>query len=280
LADRRANQPLQIQACLQLARIEAAGNALQAARDRLIALRLHWPNPAYLQDIQNEQAWLSIRTGDFSALEEWSKAPPAQTQLSMLLQQETRAFLLARHHIARGCPQEALALLDAWEQDSAQNGRLRSQVLAPSLKALAERGAPTKAAQALTQALALAQPKGFKRIFLDEGARMADLLQVYLSEPANRSARVYAATLLHLFPAEAQENSRIPAVAYRMEPLSQQELRVLRLLAAGLSNPEIARELVVSTNTIKTQVKSIYHKLNVRSRAQAREVAHALNLLG
>ena len=64
-----------------------------------------------------------------------------------------------------------------------------------------------------------------------------------------------------------------------IEALSQQELRVLRLLVAGLSNADIAQELVVSTNTIKTQVKSIYRKLNIKSRNEAREVARELKLL-
>jgi LuxR family maltose regulon positive regulatory protein len=62
------------------------------------------------------------------------------------------------------------------------------------------------------------------------------------------------------------------------EPLSPQEERILRLLAAGLSNPEIAQELVVSVNTVKTHIKSIYVKLDVRTRKQAREVARHLNL--
>ena len=64
-----------------------------------------------------------------------------------------------------------------------------------------------------------------------------------------------------------------------IEPLSPQEERVLRLLAAGLSNVEMARELIVSINTIKTQVKSIYRKLDVHSRAEARDAARRLKLL-
>lgn len=63
------------------------------------------------------------------------------------------------------------------------------------------------------------------------------------------------------------------------EPLSVQERRVLRLLAAGRSNPEIAQELVVSVNTVKTQTQSIYRKLNVNSRKEAREAARQLKLL-
>jgi len=64
----------------------------------------------------------------------------------------------------------------------------------------------------------------------------------------------------------------------QVEPLSPQELRVLRLVVVGLSNADIAQELVVSTNTVKTHVKSIYRKLNVNSREEAREVARELKL--
>jgi LuxR family maltose regulon positive regulatory protein len=64
-----------------------------------------------------------------------------------------------------------------------------------------------------------------------------------------------------------------------LEPLSPQKERVLSLLAAGRSNPEIANELVVSVNTIKTQVKGIYRKLNITNRAETRDVALHLNLL-
>ncbi len=92
----------------------------------------------------------------------------------------------------------------------------------------------------------------------------------------------YARALLALFsqgPASEKAHPSSLSPHPLLEPLSPQEQRVLRLLAAGLSNPEIARELVVSTNTIKTQVKSIYRKLDVSNREQAREIAHELNLV-
>jgi len=76
-----------------------------------------------------------------------------------------------------------------------------------------------------------------------------------------------------------QDTSHHTAPALLVEPLSPQEQRVLRLLAAGRSNPEIAQELVVSVNTVKTQVQSIYRKLNVNSRWEAREAARHLKLL-
>jgi LuxR family maltose regulon positive regulatory protein len=70
-----------------------------------------------------------------------------------------------------------------------------------------------------------------------------------------------------------------PAQSSLVEPLSLQEQRVLRLFVAGLSKPEIARELVISTNTVKTHLQRIYRKLNVSSRAEARVAAHDYHLL-
>jgi LuxR family maltose regulon positive regulatory protein len=137
----------------------------------------------------------------------------------------------------------------------------------------------SKAAEPLKEALTLGQAKGFRRIFLDEGTRMAALLQAILPSLPNRSLSLFAATLLHSFSAEAMPLAGATSSKVQIEALSQQELRVLRLLVAGLSNADIARELVVSTNTVKTHVKNIYRKLNITSRGEARAVARELKLL-
>ena len=87
------------------------------------------------------------------------------------------------------------------------------------------------------------------------------------------SLSLYTSALLHSFNPEMVVGRGASAL---VEPLSQQEMRVLRLLVAGLSNRDIAQELIVSTNTVKTQVKSIYRKLNVSTRDEARQVAREL----
>jgi LuxR family maltose regulon positive regulatory protein len=137
----------------------------------------------------------------------------------------------------------------------------------------------TKAVPPLNEALTLGQSKGFRRLFLDEGAHLAALLRAVLPLIQNRPLSLFASTLLHLFPAESTAHLTASESTVQIEPLSQKELRVLRLLVAGMSNAEIASELVVSNNTVKTHVKSIYRKLNVKSRDEAREVAHELRLL-
>ncbi len=109
---------------------------------------------------------------------------------------------------------------------------------------------------------------------------MAALLHDLIPVLARRPLSLYAATLLHSFSPEITSASQAePGPPALIEPITGQEMRVLRLLAAGLTNPDIARELVVTTNTVKTHVKSIYRKLSVSSRQEVREVAKALKLL-
>jgi LuxR family maltose regulon positive regulatory protein len=106
---------------------------------------------------------------------------------------------------------------------------------------------------------------------------MATLLQAIVSTLPRRSLNLFAMALLHSFSPAMLALSAVKGV--QIETLSHQELRVLRLLVGGLSNADIAEELVVSTNTIKTHIKSIYRKLNVKSRDEAREAARELKLL-
>ena len=131
------------------------------------------------------------------------------------------------------------------------------------------------------------------RVTTPEGEPLAALLQTVLPQLTEEPLRTYAQSLLNAFTQQtAPASIDYPTLSIQnpiqnlkskiQNPggsLSPQEQRVLRLLAAGLSNPEIAQELVVSINTIKTQVKSIYRKLNVNSREEAGDLAYRLNLL-
>lgn len=107
---------------------------------------------------------------------------------------------------------------------------------------------------------------------------MIQLLREAAPNLPKRSLSVYAAALLHAHTAQADRETASSGEG-QVEPLSPQEIRVLRLMAEGRSNPEIAEALVVSVNTIKTQVQSIYRKLNINSRKEARDVARELDLV-
>jgi LuxR family maltose regulon positive regulatory protein len=281
LAQRRANEILEVQASIPLAYIHAASGDSLAAREILKSLEAKIQSPALLREIQSAQALLSVRTNDSASLEWWVKIVSAENQTLLPTQKEREAFILARLRIDEGKFSEARNLLKPWREDAVQNGRVRSQVEGLFLEALAHHAQAniSAAAQSLGEALVIGQTKGFRRIFLDEGRRMAALLQAALPILSNRSLTLFAATLLHSFSPEEAASLTANNSRFEIESLSQQELRVLRLLAAGLSNTDMAQELVLSTNTIKTHVKSIYRKLNVNSRNEAREVARELKLL-
>jgi LuxR family maltose regulon positive regulatory protein len=115
----------------------------------------------------------------------------------------------------------------------------------------------------LERALTLAEPDGYLRIFVDEGPAMAALLQVAAKQ---KTAPEYARRLLAAF---ALPRNRTRVTQALLEPLSERELDVLRLLGTDLDGPEIARQLVVSLSTLRTHTRSIYSKLGVNNRRAA-----------
>jgi len=277
----RANEMLQVQAVIYLAWIRAAGNDFQNADELLVSLKTGINNATLLREIQGTQARLAVLSGNLLLLKGWQSITSEENPGVSHLQKEREAFTLARLQIAEGRPDEALASLNSWKADAAANGRIRSQVEAACLEALACHAGSnlTGAMQPAVEALTLGSARGFRRLFLDEGPRMAALLQAILPSLPNRALNSFVVALLHSFPAGTTGHLSTGGSVFQVEALSQQELRVLRLLVTGRSNAEIARELVVSTNTIKTHVKSIYRKLNVRRRTEVREVARELKLL-
>ena len=140
------------------------------------------------------------------------------------------------------------------------------------LKALAHHTRARRAAATheLHRALTLAEPEGYARVFLDEGSPMLTLLRDTAS-----GGQEYATRLL-----AASGSATIGTAVGRglVEPLSERELDVLRLLRSDLDGPDIARELMVSLNTMRTHTKNIYAKLGVNSRRAAVRRADDLNL--
>ncbi len=190
-------------------------------------------------------------------------------------------LVLARVLIAQGRADRALSLLEALLARMEQQGRTRLVIETALLKALAlqAQGNIAQALIALEHALSLAEPAGFVRIFVDEGQPMARLLH----EAAARGvAPEYVARLLAAFPEFETPAHYAPGPAERLqlvEPLSERELEVLRLLAAGLSNPEIAQRLYIAVSTVRSHTKSIYGKLNAHGRWEAVQQARELGLL-
>jgi LuxR family maltose regulon positive regulatory protein len=132
----------------------------------------------------------------------------------------------------------------------------------------------------LERALTLAEPRGFFRIFVDEGLSMAQLLYEALTRGI---APNYVRQLLAAFPVTEPEQvsptkSQVDQ-SELIEPLSERELEVLQLIAEGLTNPEIAARLFISLYTVKTHNRNIYGKFNTHNRGQTVAKARALGIL-
>jgi LuxR family maltose regulon positive regulatory protein len=179
---------------------------------------------------------------------------------------------------------EAIGLLERLLNAAQEGGRLGSAIEILVLRALAHQlqGNVPDALLPLEHVLTLAEPEGYVRLFLDEGAAMSQLLR----EAARRGILAdYTGKLLAAFEAEGQRNtgeSPLPAPLVSqplIEALSQRELEVLRLFKTELSGPEIARELTIGLSTVRTHTKSIYNKLNVNNRRAAVKRAEELHLI-
>jgi LuxR family maltose regulon positive regulatory protein len=280
LGTQRFNEMLQVQAVNRLAHVYVARRVGAGAQELVRSLESRIQNPVLLPEIHNMRVFLSLQENDLSSLDWWVKMVSDGNRIVLHLQKERDAFTLARLQIMENRPKNALEILGVWKADAAENGRVRSQVEALLLEALAYQADSNleNALPPLVQALTLGQSKGFRRLFLDEGTHLAVLIQTVLPSIHNRTLSLFASALLHSFPAEATANLTATDTMVQIEPLSQQEMRVLRLLVAGMSNAEMAGELVISNNTVKTHVKSIYRKLGVKSREEAREMARELKL--
>ena len=198
----------------------------------------------------------------------------------LLYEMQYRA--LARILIAQGRLDETATLLQRLLEIAETGGQTSRTIEILMLQALAFQAGDdiTQAMAALERALTLAEPGGFVRVFVDEGPPMARLLY----EAAARGiASDYSRRLLAAFPVVELEQTRPSKTqapkSELVEPLSERELEVLQLIAAGLTNPEIASRLFLALNTVKAHTRNIYGKLNVHSRTQAVARSQELGLL-
>jgi LuxR family maltose regulon positive regulatory protein len=190
----------------------------------------------------------------------------------------------ARVHLARGDPSTAMSVLRPFRQQVEAKGWQDERLKVIVLQAVAHHahGEKDKAVGLLGDALALAEPGGFIRIFVDEGMPMAQLLS---EAAAHRIMPDYTGKLLAVFEAEGQESKdksylppALPAQPL-IELLSQRELKVLQLIAQGLSNREISQQLFLALSTVKGHNRIIFGKLQVQRRTEAVARARELGLL-
>ncbi len=247
--------------------------------------------------IPASRAWLSLKQGDLDAASRWANiwGPTWEARPHYSRDLEFASLVLARVRIALGQFEKAHTLLAYMLNVARATKRTGSIIEVLALQALVyqKQGHTTQALATLCNALLLAAPEGYIRIFADEGAPMATLLlQIVEAQRRGRQANwqppislEYLRTLLaayeqkggeeRAFPRRRLQESEIEATHL----LSEREMEVLRLLASGLSNQEIADRLVVAVSTVKWHIKHIYARLQAHSRTQAIKQARILRLL-
>jgi LuxR family maltose regulon positive regulatory protein len=229
--------------------------------------------PGYFPDVRPiaaTRARVRIAQGRLDDARAWARergVAPADPPAHLA---EYDQLTLARLLIAEGDARTALPLLDRVLDAARGTGRDGSVVEARLVRALARRASgDADAAADLAAALADGVPGGYRRLFLDEGEPVAELLRELADDEHARS----------LLAAAGAPAAPAPARAASDEGLSEREQEVLRLLATELSGPEIARHLYVSVNTLRTHTKHIFSKLDVNTRRAAVRRAGELGLL-
>ena len=284
---------------LALARLQQACGQGNRARETLEAFiqmaQQRGFAPTLLAHGTAIQAQVALAQGNLAAAIRWAEASglsttdDCSTPIYRGYPREQAYLILVRVHIAQGREHptgsflsKALALLERLYRDAEAKMRMRSVLEALLLRALAlqAQGDLAEALTALGRALVLAEPEGYIRLFLDEGAPVVALLrqaQRHKLAPAG-----YIVTLLKASgePVEMTLHPSSLRSGPLLESLTVREREVLRLLASGASNREIADQLVLSVNTVKKHVFNICSKLNVQGRTQAIAKVRTLNIPG
>jgi LuxR family maltose regulon positive regulatory protein len=218
--------------------------------------------------------WLA--QGNLASAIRWAEESGLYAQDDMSLWREWEYLAIVRVLLAEGKCNDALALVERLLRPAQASGRAGGMIEMLVLKALvlqAKRAFPS-ALQELERALAIAQAGGYLRTFLDEGEPMAQLLRHAGSRGIEPE---YVAKLLSEF--DRVSGTASSGAQPLLDPLSERELQVLHLLAAGKTNREIADELVLAIGTVKRHLNNIYGKLTVESRTECIARARELHLL-
>ena len=277
---------------LALARVQAAGGEAGAASltlDQARQLAAESGVPYLEAEVAAQRAWLSLNLGIGAAsdagiwrwAETWAaqRTQAASDELPLILR-EFQDLILGRFWLGQRRHDEALGLLAEVQLAAEAAGRRGSLLQAVVLQALAHeaQGDGARARDLLGHALALAEPEGYVRTFLDAGAPLRPLLANLRSTLAasRRASGALLAYADHLLAAFAQPDRPGPGAQHLLTP---RELEILALMADGASNQEIAEQLVVTVGTVKGHVNHILDKLDARSRTRAVARARELGLL-
>jgi LuxR family transcriptional regulator, maltose regulon positive regulatory protein len=280
--------------CIAQARLMESRGEFEAALDELYdAKRLYVRTPVPdIHPVSALKARVNVRQGRVAKAQDWVRENNLSVDDEINYLREFEYITLARVLIAGhknnpvdGPIHKAIILLERLQKAAQDQRRQGSVIEILVLQALAyqAQGNMNLALTSLEYALRLSEPEGYCRIFVDEGLSMVALLRRLKVDDGRLKAYIHK--LLSAY--DAQERLAIPSVQIRtassvhqalIEPLSKRELEVLRLLRTELNGPEIALELSVSLNTIRTHIQNIYSKFGVNNRQAAIRRAQELDL--
>lgn len=281
--------------CIDQARLKTAQGDLEGALallDEAQRLYIRTPLPDFFP-ISAMKARIWLAQGKLMKALEWVRRQGLSPDDELCYLHEFEHITLVRVLIAQyqrdrkdGVIRTALRLLERLLQSAEAGGRMGSvneilvlQALAHQAIASQEHSSLTPALAPLERALILAEPQGYVRLFAEAGQPMAELLA---RAEKNRSSFLTKQDVgphsFHVLSPLIEPEVR-PAKDMLVEPLSERELEVLKLLRTELSGPEIARRLTVSLSTVRTHTQKIYAKLGVNNRLAAIRRAEELDLL-
>ena len=255
--------------------------------------------PLFRPWVESLQVQLWLAQGHLRRAENWAEQTSSREE-AHFYSRESASLALVRVYLAQHKYAPALQLLAALQSSAERVARVGSiiGILALQVAALQASGASQDALDVLLDLLALAEPEGHVRVFLDAGEPMEQALRAFLAtdhRPDIASALVSSArALLDAFASEQHQATAEPAtpvatplpsgrpshgVPSLPEPLTAREQEVLRLLAQGATNQEIADRLVVSLRTVKKHVGNLLLKLEAQNRTHAVARAREISLL-
>ncbi len=274
-------------ALLQARLLQARGrhDQVEDAFLRAVILARQSRHPQLLARIQSYQARWWLAQDNLSGVLRWKETCSLSQEEAPSYEQEEIALTLIRALLAQGEEASAERLLIRWRSLAHEQGRVGSEIELLALLTLAydAQGRESEAVALLHQVILLGQAGRYCRLFLDAGRPMARLLNLLHTQERGKAVASYLDRLLKMvnvgYVNDASQTPIVRTCAPLLEPLSPRERTVLRLLAAGLSSREMADELILSINTIKTQLKSLYRKLQASSRQEALATARYWQLL-
>jgi LuxR family transcriptional regulator, maltose regulon positive regulatory protein len=277
-----------------LAWIRQAQGDVDGALDAVEGAERAGPRPevtSLLNPVPAQRARLQLAQGDVAAAARWTQQRGLGPDDEPDYPREREYLVLVRVLVAQDLPGHALALLNRMLKAATAQDRTGSVIEIRALQALAlaANGDETIAVDVLAEALTLACPRGFIRVFADEGAPMGALLGHLIA--AQRAEQAVAgsvpldclARVLHAvgenYALPVTQRGAAAAVPGLVHPLTDRELEVLALLAVGTPNSRIAAELVVTLDTVKKHVSHLLGKLGAANRTEAVTRARQLGLL-